>query len=163
MDVKVGEHVSIAKNQSRKFETNIPRKGIVRPQSQFPHWCACERFIFIVYSHQRSAYSAAENLWTVEYINRSQTHDCGNWDWDRAIPRKGIHKRDFLCSDGWVYKETHRRPTCRYWGVKDLSLVSSYETAITSGSGLRSIWFLIEKREWKFRDMVHFKNILGLR
>jgi hypothetical protein len=32
-----------------------------------------------------------------EYKNRSQTHECGNWDWDRAIPRKGIHKWDFRC------------------------------------------------------------------
>jgi hypothetical protein len=45
-----------AKTQYRKFETNIPRKGISRPQSQFPHSCICERFI---YSHDRSAYSAA--------------------------------------------------------------------------------------------------------
>ena len=33
-----------------------------------------------------------------EYINRSQTHECGNWDWGHAIPRKGIHKWDFRCS-----------------------------------------------------------------
>ncbi len=33
-----------------------------------------------------------------DYINHSQTHECGNWDWGRAIPRKGIHKGDFLCS-----------------------------------------------------------------
>ncbi len=33
-----------------------------------------------------------------EYINRSQTYECGNWDWGRAIPRKGIHKRNFRCS-----------------------------------------------------------------
>ncbi len=44
------------KTQNRKFETNIPRKGIARPQSQFPHSCVCERFI---YSQDRSAYSAA--------------------------------------------------------------------------------------------------------
>ncbi len=25
-----------------------------------------------------------------ECINRSHTHECGNWDWGRAIPRKGI-------------------------------------------------------------------------
>ena len=31
--------------QHRKFETNIPRKGIARPQPQFPHSCVCERFI----------------------------------------------------------------------------------------------------------------------
>ncbi len=32
-----------------------------------------------------------------EYINRSQTHECGNWDWGRAIPRK---EWDFRCSVG---------------------------------------------------------------
>ncbi len=26
------------------------------------------------------------------------TLECGNWDWGRAIPRKGTHKRDFPCS-----------------------------------------------------------------
>ncbi len=25
-----------------------------------------------------------------EFINRSQTHECGNWDWGRAIPRKAV-------------------------------------------------------------------------
>ncbi len=35
-----------AKTQYWKFETNIPRKGIARPQSQFPHLCVCERFIY---------------------------------------------------------------------------------------------------------------------
>ena len=33
-----------------------------------------------------------------EYINRSQTHEWGNWDWGRAISRNGIHKWDFCCS-----------------------------------------------------------------
>ncbi len=33
-----------------------------------------------------------------EYKNRSQIHECGNWHWGRAIPRKGIHKWDFPCS-----------------------------------------------------------------
>ncbi len=46
------------------------------------------------------------NMWTNhrswEYINRSQTHECGNWDWGRTIPRKGIHKWDFRCSVGRV-------------------------------------------------------------
>ncbi len=28
-----------AKTKCRKFETNIPRKGISGPQSQFPHSC----------------------------------------------------------------------------------------------------------------------------
>ncbi len=38
-----------------------------------------------------------------EYINSSQTHECGNWDWGRAIPRKGIHKWNFRCSVGLIF------------------------------------------------------------
>ncbi len=37
---------------------------------------------------------------SLEYINSSQTHECGNWDRGRAIPRKGIHKWNFPCSAG---------------------------------------------------------------
>ncbi len=44
------------------------------------------------------------NMWTDHrtwnYINRSQTHKCGNWNWGRTIPRKRIHKWDFRCSVG---------------------------------------------------------------
>jgi hypothetical protein len=58
---------------------HIPRKEIVRPHSQFPHSCVCERFI---YSQDRSSYfpvaEKADRSW--EYINRSQTHENGNWD-----------------------------------------------------------------------------------
>jgi hypothetical protein len=35
-----------------------------------------------------------------EYVNRSLTHDCGNWDWGCTIPRKGKQKWDFHCSVG---------------------------------------------------------------
>jgi hypothetical protein len=52
-----------AKTKYRKLETNIPRKGISGPQSQFPHSCVCEQFI---YSHDWSAYSAAG-----KYVHRS--------------------------------------------------------------------------------------------
>ncbi len=38
----------------------------------------------------------ADRSW--EYENPSQKHECGNWDWGRAIPRKGIYKWDFRCS-----------------------------------------------------------------
>ncbi len=62
-----------------------------------------QRFI---YFQDGSAYSAAgkyvDRSW--EYINRSQTHECGNWDWGPTIPRKGIHKWDFFCSAD--YKST---------------------------------------------------------
>ncbi len=50
-----------AKTKCRKFETIIPRKGILGPQSQFPHSCVCER---IIYYHDGSAFSAGGNMWT---------------------------------------------------------------------------------------------------
>jgi hypothetical protein len=47
--------------------------------SQFPHSCLCEGFI---YSQDQSAYFAAvkqvDRSW--EYINRSQIHECRNWE-----------------------------------------------------------------------------------
>ena len=43
-------------------------------------------------------YSAAEKYLSWEYINRSQTHECGNWDRGHAIPYLGTHKWDFRCS-----------------------------------------------------------------
>jgi hypothetical protein len=49
------------KTKCRKFETNIPRKEISGPQSEFPHSCVCER---IIYSHDGSAFSAGGNMWT---------------------------------------------------------------------------------------------------
>ncbi len=45
------------------------------------------------------------------YINRSQTHECWNWGWGRAIPRKGIHKGDFRCSVAPLIIIKHRRLT----------------------------------------------------
>ncbi len=84
-----------AKVLNRKFETYIPRKGTARLQFQF----ICT-FMFLCrfkYFHHRSAYSAAgDRSW--EYINRSQTHECENWDWGRAVLYLGIHKSKFLCS-----------------------------------------------------------------
>jgi hypothetical protein len=56
-----------------------------RPRSQFPHSCICERF---TYSHDRSTYS-----W--EYINRSQIHECINWERGRTVSFLGIFVTDF--------------------------------------------------------------------
>jgi hypothetical protein len=39
--------VYTAKNQCRKFETIILRKGIAQPQSQFAHSSVCERDLYI--------------------------------------------------------------------------------------------------------------------
>jgi hypothetical protein len=69
------------------FPLFIPEMKLLFPKqnynvlspSSYTHICICERFI---YFQDRSAYSAAgkyeDQSW--EYINRSQTQDCGNWD-----------------------------------------------------------------------------------
>ncbi len=53
--------LSTAKKKCQKLEANIPRKGILGPQSQFPHSCVCER---IIYSQDGAAVSAGGNMWT---------------------------------------------------------------------------------------------------
>ncbi len=87
---------STAETQYCKFETNIPRKGIARPQSQFPRSCVCERFI---YSHNVVCLFCCRKICGpirgILYINRSQTHESGNWNWDPAIPFLEIHKWGF--------------------------------------------------------------------
>ncbi len=40
-----------------------------------------------------------------EYINHSQKHECGNWGRGRAIPRKGIYKRNCSCSACSINRE----------------------------------------------------------
>ncbi len=75
------------KNQCRKFETNLTSKGNAQPKSQFPHSCVCEQFI---YSHDWSAYSPAGKYGdlSLECLNRSQTHEHGNWTKAAQFPEK---------------------------------------------------------------------------
>jgi hypothetical protein len=53
----------------RNLDLCIPRKGIARPQSQFPHSCVCER------SHVRSTYFPAAELadrsWEFKFAHRN--------------------------------------------------------------------------------------------
>ncbi len=85
-----GSHLCPAKNKTVISKTEL--KCFV---FQLVHSYICERFINF---QDRSAYSAAgkcvDQSW--EYINRSQTHECGNWDWGRAIPEKEYKNRIFL-------------------------------------------------------------------
>jgi hypothetical protein len=81
------------------FNSGHPGKYIVnekRPEYYSTH-CRDERFM---YSQYWSGYSAAwkyvDRSW--KYINHSHTHECGNWDWGRAIPLLEINKWDFRCS-----------------------------------------------------------------
>jgi hypothetical protein len=88
----------IANYQHRKLETNIPRKEIARPQSQFPHSCVRQGLYIPTIDLLILLQQYVDRSW--EYINRSYTHECGNCDWGRAIPRNGICKWTFRCSAG---------------------------------------------------------------
>ncbi len=72
----------------------IPWKETARTQSQFPHSCFCERFI---YFHDRSTcFPAAEQTdRSQEYINRSKKHECRNWDCGRPVSFLGIFVSNF--------------------------------------------------------------------
>ncbi len=56
----------------------IPFLGIARPQSKFPHSCACEQFI---YSQDRSTYSCRRIGRSILWIYKSLT-DTWMWKWE---------------------------------------------------------------------------------
>jgi hypothetical protein len=60
-----------------------------------PHSCVCERYIN---SYDRSAYPAAENMWTDpgKIVHRHMNVEIGAEA--AAMPRTGIHKWDLCCS-----------------------------------------------------------------
>jgi hypothetical protein len=65
--------------------------------------------------------------WSWENINRSQTHECGNWDWDPNIPFLGIFFSKFRYSvfamrTAWVNAV---RPGCDKYVFQQLLLCSA--------------------------------------
>ncbi len=68
----------------------FPQKGIARPQSLFPHSCVCEWFIYSqdLGLHIFMQLNRQTNRGNI-CVNRSQTHEGGNWDWGRTIPFLG--------------------------------------------------------------------------
>ncbi len=85
------------KDKIPKFRNKYSQKryiGVSVPVSTFMSLCAIYIFPRSVCLFCWRKY--VNRSW--DYINRSQTHECENWDWGRAIPRRGIHKWDFNCS-----------------------------------------------------------------
>ncbi len=52
-----------------------------------------------------------------DYLNRSQTHESGNWGSGRAFPRKGIYKQNCRCSAGESTLVHAYLPNSRCWSV----------------------------------------------
>ncbi len=101
------EHVNVAvpkpfcfthcKDKIPKFRNKYSKKrniGVSVLISTFMH-------LWVIYILPRSVClfrwrKYVDQSW--DYINSTQTHECGNLGWGRAIPIKGIHKWDFRCS-----------------------------------------------------------------
>jgi hypothetical protein len=85
------------KDKTPKFRNKYSQKrniGVSVPISTFMRLWAIYIFPQLVCLFCWRKY--VDRSW--DYINRSQTHECLNWGWGRAIPRKVIHKWNFPCS-----------------------------------------------------------------
>jgi hypothetical protein len=74
----------VQRTNTENLKQLIPEKELCG-QSQFPNLYVCERFI---YSHDRSAYSAAENMWTDPWnIYFAHRHMNVERDWGQFLFR----------------------------------------------------------------------------
>jgi hypothetical protein len=99
--------VNTLQRYNTKNSKQIFPKGTARLQSQLLHLWA----IYILASSVClfcSRKIGGPNL-GIQYIDRSQTHECGNWDWGRAIPFLGIDKSKFLCNAHAGYRKRNWR------------------------------------------------------
>jgi len=111
---------------------------------KFPQSCVCKRFI---HSHHR--------------INHSQIHECGNWDWGRAIPFLGTHKGNFRCSvrpyDPSTIREHQRRKDTLPCVSSKAAYSPPAEILKKIGDPSESQAFLLAQRE-KFSVLYNFDN-----
>ncbi len=96
--------------------------------------------------------------WSWEYINRSKTHECGNWGLGHAIPRKRIYKRNCRCSvwgerglyKNWAYITRHSHCLfCRILGHAVIGLAGFDPHALLKPwRNFRTIWPSSNPRKW---------------
>ncbi len=91
-----------------------------------------------------------------KYINRSQTQECGNWGWGRAIPRKGIYKRNCRCSVvDEIYYVALRLAALTVDAnsvtvLGSTSIPASYDSVGFNGRQMKQCWTKYMKIGWKY-------------
>ncbi len=68
-------NTTLQKTDTENSKQIFPRKGIAWPQSQFTYSCDCERF-----TNPTTDLPILLLDLSLEYISRSLTYECGNWD-----------------------------------------------------------------------------------
>jgi hypothetical protein len=91
-----GAYSTLQRNNAKNSKQIFPEKEYQGLSPNFHIMCLWANYIFPRWSCRFCWRKYVDRSW--EYINRSQTHECRNWGWGRAIPRKGIYKRNYLCS-----------------------------------------------------------------
>ncbi len=87
--------------------------GIAQPQSQFPHSCVCERFI---YSQDRFPYfpaaEQADRSW--KYINLSQIYECRNQETEHynSVWKYQFHFWEYINGNQIFILDSHRPFIC---------------------------------------------------
>ncbi len=119
---------------------------------KFSHSCVCERSIYPTPTYFPAAEQADRSE---EYINRSQKHECKNWDCSHAVPFLGIFASNFrYCvfavqiqsmqaskKDGFVKRKIiHRNPRSwapsQYWATPPPPSITAFHTYYLSHSSL---------------------------
>ncbi len=72
----------------RNFDLCIPRKGNVCLSPNFHIHVSVSDLYIPSIGHLFPAAEWADRSW--EYMNRTQKHECRNWDWGRAVSLLGI-------------------------------------------------------------------------
>jgi hypothetical protein len=147
--------------------------------------CLWANYIFPRWSCRFCWRKYVDRSW--EYINRSQTHECGNWGWGRAIPRKGIYKRNCRCSVSnlshhkvilsWEYINRSQTHECGNWGWGraiprkgiykrncrcSVSNLSHHKVILSQGVGTHRSWTLY-LRVASSKGCINSASLSGLR
>jgi hypothetical protein len=91
-------NIYTAKTQYRKFETDIPRKGIAQPRCSVLIFTFMFLLAIYILPQTVCLFGCRKIGGPIMGIYKYK-HECGNWDCGRAIPCLGIHKWGFCCSE----------------------------------------------------------------